>query len=318
MTEKTLARRYVKGERVFAGEAFEFADFRGAKLSGADFSGANFSNANLCGANLENCILTNAILNHTNLGGSSLKGVNARRADFRAANLGWTSLDASVLDGAIFAGTSFCNVNLAEASLIDTIHRAPSTVGTDTIQRTASNCPQSELKQYELIAFLEGCGVHQFIIEYFKNCIVKRKSYYSTFISYSHDDRLFARKLHNALQSNGVRCWYDEEMKLGDPIQEMIQHAMRKQEKVLLCCSRASLNSSWVATELAWAVFEETIRSEHVLIPLDLDGYLATWNGPLANTLKNLLTADCQHWHDDSVFQGIVQKIIFTLEKAAK
>ena len=202
--------------------------------------------------------------------------------------------------------------------MIDTIHRAPSTVGTDTVQRTASNCPQSELKQNELIAFLEGCGVHQFIIEYFKSCIVKQKSYYSTFISYSHSDRPFARKLHNSLQSNGVRCWYDEQMKLGDPVQEMIQHAMRKQEKVLLCCSRASLNSACVATELAWAVSEEDIRSEHVLIPLDLDGYLATWNGPLASTLKNLLAADCRNWNDESVFQWIIKKIIFTLEKTAK
>ena len=269
-------------------------------------------------ANLENCVLTHATLNHTNLGGSNLKGVDARRADFRAANLGWTALDEAVLDEAIFAGTSFCNVNLADASLIGTVHRAPSTVGTDTIQRTASNCPQRESKQSELITFLEGCGVYQFIIEYFKNCIVKPKSYYSTFISYSHEDQRFARTLYEALQSNGVRCWYDEQMKPGDPVQEMIQHAMRKQEKVLLCCSRASLNSGWVATELAWAVLEETRRSEHVLIPLDLDGYLATWNGPLANTLKNLLAADCRHWHDDAMFRDVVKKIIFTLEKEAK
>ena len=66
--------------------------------------------------------------------------------------------------------------------------------------------------------------------------------------------------------------------------------------------------ASWVATELAWAVSEEDIRSEHVLIPLDLDGYLATWNGPLASTLKNLLAADCRNWNDESVFQWIIQE----------
>ena len=89
MTAKTLLKRYNKGERVFAGEPFEFADLRGAKLCGADFSGSDFSNANLCGANLENCILTDAKLNHTNLGGSNLKRVvDAQRADFLPQILG--------------------------------------------------------------------------------------------------------------------------------------------------------------------------------------------------------------------------------------
>ena len=33
---------------------------------------------------------------------------------------------------------------------------------------------------------------------------------YWAFISYSHADKDFARKLHNVLQENGIRVWLDE------------------------------------------------------------------------------------------------------------
>jgi hypothetical protein len=34
--------------------------------------------------------------------------------------------------------------------------------------------------------------------------------FFSCFISYSSLDKPFAVRLHDALQSNGIRCWLDE------------------------------------------------------------------------------------------------------------
>jgi hypothetical protein len=47
--------------------------------------------------------------------------------------------------------------------------------------------------------------------------------FYSCFISYAHEDKLFARGLHDALQARGVRCWLDEKQMLpGDDIYEQV------------------------------------------------------------------------------------------------
>src|SRR3974377_1779727 len=44
------------------------------------------------------------------------------------------------------------------------------------------------------------------------------------------------RRLHNALQGRGVRCWLDEKQLLpGDDIYEQVDRGVRLWEKVLLC-----------------------------------------------------------------------------------
>src|SRR5271166_5846356 len=69
--------------------------------------------------------------------------------------------------------------------------------------------------------------------------------YYSCFISYAHEDKLFARRLHDALQGRGIRCWLDEKQILpGDDIYEQVDRGIRLWDKVLLCCSRHSTQVS--------------------------------------------------------------------------
>jgi len=62
---------------------------------------------------------------------------------------------------------------------------------------------------------------------------------------YAHEDKLFARRLHDALQGRGVRCWLDEKQMLpGDDIYEQVDRGIRLRDKVLLCCSRHSTHVS--------------------------------------------------------------------------
>ncbi len=43
--------------------------------------------------------------------------------------------------------------------------------------------------------------------------------FYSCFVSYSHADKSFARRLYDTLQGRGIRCWLDEhELLPGDDI----------------------------------------------------------------------------------------------------
>jgi len=68
--------------------------------------------------------------------------------------------------------------------------------------------------------------------------------FYSCFISYSQEDKSFARRLHDTLQGRGIRCWLDERQLLpGDDIYHRVDEGIRFWDKVLLRCSEHSLTS---------------------------------------------------------------------------
>jgi len=105
--------------------------------------------------------------------------------------------------------------------------------------------------------------------------------YYSAFISYSHDDKVFAHLLLGRLRAKGISCWLDKHQLLpGDDIHERISQGIQLWDKVLLCASKSSLTSWWVDGEINRAfdkeaqIMRERGKKVLALIPLDLDGYL--------------------------------------------
>lgn len=147
--------------------------------------------------------------------------------------------------------------------------------------------------------------------------------YYSCFISYSHSDGLFARRLYKGLKERGVPCWLDErELLPGDPIDEKVDRAVREWDKFLLCCSKASLNSWWVLNEVEIALAKErelTGKRGHevnLLIPLNLDGYLlgGEWESGKKRQILRRLAADFTGWRDSRVkFDRELERVVRAL-----
>ncbi len=256
-------------------------------------------------ANLEVVNLSRANLMKADLEGCNLRGANLSRANLQAANLRWAQLTGVNLRGALLKNAILHqslighavlgDIDLSSVKGLESVHhKFPSTLGIDSIILSKGKIPHD---------FLRGVGMPDALIHALPELVVKLSShyYYSCFISYSHADSLFTQRLHDALQNRGIRCWLDDEdAKVGDDILELVNNAIHLQDRVLLCCSRASLRSKWVERELNITLDKERQYDRKILLPLNLDGFLFDeYEGKFASELRSRVAADFVGWESD-------------------
>jgi hypothetical protein len=170
---------------------------------------------------------------------------------------------------------------------------------------------------------LRRAGLDERYFQLFRSTYARPIEFYSCFISYSHTDTFFAQRLHDHLQARGIRCWLDEKQLLpGDLFLDEIDRGIRLWDKVLLCCSRSSLEKSWwVDKEIDKAVrkeeqlFRERGKRVLALIPLNLDGYLLHgWESPKTSLITDRLAADFTGWEKDNAkFDAEFDKVVRAL-----
>lgn len=102
----------------------------------------------------------------------------------------------------------------------------------------------------------------------------------SIFLSHSHADKPFARKLATDLRKAGHAVWIDEaEINIGDSLIEKIRDGLDQVDFVAAILSSASIASPWVTRELDIASNREMEEKRVVVLPLllervDLPGFL--------------------------------------------
>src|SRR5262249_26975192 len=154
------------------------------------------------------------------------------------AELSGAILSEAVLSEARVVQTKFGDVDLSEVKGLEKItHNGPSTVGVDTLIQSKGKIPE---------AFLRGCGVPDVWITNIPALIgaMQPIQFYSCFISYSHKDEEFAKRLHARMTQEKMRVWCAlEDMEGGKKLEEQIDQAIRFHDKLLIVLSPNSMGS---------------------------------------------------------------------------
>jgi uncharacterized protein YjbI with pentapeptide repeats len=322
LRELRLPRTGSSGSRVrvrLSAADFHKADLRAADLRGADLRRAylrsaflreaNLRGADLSGANFRCSNLFKADLSNTDLTGADLTAANLNYTDLTNARFGWTTLNR-------------IDFSAAEVKGLESIrHSGPSSIDVETLYRSKGNIPPT---------FLHGCGVPETLIEYLPSLIASLEpiQFYSCFISYSHRDEDFARRLHARMEEEHLRVWYaPDDMRGGRKIHEQIFEAIRIYEKLLLVLSEHSMGSEWVRTEIRRARKRELAEKRQILFPIrlvDMDTIRA-WECFDADSGKDLAVEireyhipDFSVWKDHDQFEtafALLRKDLMTEKK---
>lgn len=305
------------------------ANLRGADLSGAYLNGTHLPSAQLNGANLNEAHLRGVDLSVAQLRGAYLTRAGLQDADLNMADLCDAELYGADLSGADLSdtdlrranfeevsigGTKFGNTDLSDTRSLDTVkHAGPSTIGLDTIIKSAGKIPES---------FLRGAGVPDNWIAYIPSLLSAMQpiQFYSCFISYTTKDQEIAERLHNDLRAKGVRVWFaPQDMKTGDPIRQRIDDTIRIYDKLIVILSANSLSSAWVQDEVETAYDKERQTGKTVLFPLRLDDTVAqspqAWAAKLWHQRH---ITDFRDWHDPAAYQAALSRLIRDLNKPDK
>ena len=196
--------------------------------------------------------LSEADLHEANLSGAYFTNANLREAYLTKANLWSADLDGANFEAATVGNTIFGGVDLSSCSGLDAVHHdGPSTLGVDSIILSKGRIPE---------IFLRGVGLPDEWITYIPSLVGDGIQFFSCFISYSSADKPFAIRLHDALQSQGIRCWLDEKQLLpGDDISRELERGIHLWDKFLLCASKNSLTSWWVEDEIKTTLEKDRI-----------------------------------------------------------
>ena len=85
----------------------------------------------------------------------------------------------------------------------------------------------------------------------------------SVFISYGSPDVSFAKRLANALRDNGVRVFFSQRMQRpGQKLHHVMRDGINQYDRMILVCSRASLNREGVTNEIEEALSRRRTKAD--------------------------------------------------------
>lgn len=98
----------------------------------------------------------------------------------------------------------------------------------------------------------------------------EERAYHGIFMSHTHADKPFVRRLRDDLLMRGVpRVWIDEaEINIGDSLSAKIEEGMKETRYIGVVLSTRSIRAPWVKKELDIAMNREIASGDVVVLPL--------------------------------------------------
>ncbi|MDT5272845.1 MAG: hypothetical protein QOH49_5031 [Acidobacteriota bacterium] len=292
-------------------------DFDRANLSGAHLSGARLRGADLKGADLRGADLSYTMLFSGNLSYANLDGANLSYSYLNNASLSYAYISGADFTSARLGHTTFADNDLSEVKGLETVrHNAPSSIGVDTLYKSAGKIPE---------AFLRGCGIPDDFIAFIPSHfgIQQAIQFYSCFISYSTQNEEFARRLYSRMRDEKLRVWFaPEEMKGGQMLHEQIERAIQLHDRLLLILSEDSMRSDWVTTEIQSALETGIKEDRRKLFPIAIVEFnrIKAWKCIDADTGKDLakevrkyFLPDFSNWKEHDAFEKAFERLLHDL-----
>ena len=142
----------------------------------------------------------------------------------------------------------------------------------------------------------------------------------SVFISYGSPDEKFAQRLNTSLREKGVYTYlFMNDARPGEKLHREMRVSINQYDRVLLVCSRNSLDRPGVTNEI-----EETLQREareggsSRLIPIMLDDYVrSNWaprHSDVALSIRDRVIADFRDAAEDDVaFEIAIERLFSSL-----
>lgn len=350
LTAKELLSAYLRGERDFhevhldganlAGVDLTGASFYGASLKVADLEGAKLTHVQFKGADLTGACLSRARNNATDLIGATFVETNFNKADLTGACLAMANCARADMTSAWFnnvtlAETNFSGVKLTGAKLSSAyfddvdVSAFCDARGLEHLGPSSIDC-RTVMKSYlhpNLRPFMTDCGVPEIFATYMIDCArasgdpLLRSLMQSTFISYGGPDELFARRIYDALRAHKVPLFFfPETARVGERIDNEVFRRIQEHDRVLVLCSRDSLNRAGVISEI-----QETLDREArdggatYLLPIMIDDYVLTgWRDThpeLAERVRRRIIGDFRKTkRSKRVFDAAIARVVDALK----
>lgn len=256
-------------------------------------------------------------LSSVNLSYTNLSYTNLRHTRLNDATLRFVDLSHADLDNAHFYNTTLSRVIFAWNDLrivegLETVfHFDRSIVDLNTVQ-----LPEGPTRT----VFLRGVGFPDTLVEYYDSLYNSPLQFSSCFISYSHEDNVFAQRIWKNLQDKGVRCWFaPHDLRPGDYHHSRIDEAIHVHENALILLSEHSVESNWVKHEIMTARAREVKQERTVLFPVRLDNAIMETTKDWAMQLRDTRhIGDFTNWQDEKTYQEKFAELLRHLKVGLK
>lgn len=118
-------------------------------------------------------------------------------------------------------------------------------------------------------------GIHHSDIKDYVFGLTSKIEFQSIFISYSFNDKVFAKRINDELLKKGIITFlWEKDSPAGQSLTKIMTDGVRKKDRVLFIASKDSLRSKACQFELSEGRSKQEKLWEDVLFPIHIDNYL--------------------------------------------